>query len=136
MLEDAVQELRWGASLHDIGKLAIPDAVLLKPGRLSAQEWATMQLHVPEGHRLAETLGFLPPEALSVITQHHERWDGSGYLRELRENTYPVERPARWFRSSCVRAGRIGTYSCAMYTWGGFRARCRFSTRRFTNRTS
>ncbi|UQN09056.1 HD-GYP domain-containing protein [Deinococcus sp. QL22] len=83
--EDAVQALRWGAYLHDIGKLAIPDAVLLKPGRLNAQEWAIMQMHVSEGHRLAETLGFLPLAALAVITQHHERWDGGGYPRGLRE---------------------------------------------------
>ncbi|MFC4638309.1 HD-GYP domain-containing protein [Deinococcus hohokamensis] len=73
------EALRWGAYLHDIGKLAVPDAVLLKPGPLTPPEWHTMQLHVLDGHRFAQALSFLPPEALAVITDHHERWNGEGY---------------------------------------------------------
>ncbi|MBB5233989.1 HD-GYP domain-containing protein [Deinococcus budaensis] len=73
------QALRWGAYLHDIGKIAIPDAVLLKPGKLSAEEWDTMRAHVQEGRRFAGALRFLPPAALRVIEDHHERWNGAGY---------------------------------------------------------
>ncbi|OLV19730.1 HD-hydrolase domain [Deinococcus marmoris] len=71
--------LRWGAYLHDIGKIAIPDAVLLKPGPLDAREWTVMRSHVPEGVRFATALGFLPATALEMISDHHERWDGQGY---------------------------------------------------------
>ena len=71
--------LRWGAYLHDIGKLAIPDAVLFKPGPLNAAEWTMMRSHVGAGLRLAAGLNALPEAALRVIRDHHERWDGQGY---------------------------------------------------------
>ena len=76
-----VQALRWGAYLHDIGKIAVPDAVLLKPGRFTPEEWAVMQSHVASGTSFAGALEFLPSAALAVISQHHERWDGGGYPR-------------------------------------------------------
>ncbi len=76
---DQVQALRWGSYLHDIGKIAIPDAVLLKPGRLSPDEWEVMKGHVVAGSSFATALEFLPSAALAVIAQHHERWDGGGY---------------------------------------------------------
>jgi len=84
-----LQALRWGGYLHDIGKLAIPDQILLKPGKLDAQEWAAMQAHVSEGERFAEVLGFLPPATCEVIAGHHERWDGTGYPRGLRGEQIP-----------------------------------------------
>ncbi|GGJ80864.1 HD-GYP domain-containing protein [Deinococcus aquiradiocola] len=71
--------LRWGAYLHDIGKIAVPDAVLLKRGPLDADEWEVMKGHVVAGSSFATTLAFLPDASLAVIAQHHERWDGSGY---------------------------------------------------------
>ncbi|WP_412028036.1 HD domain-containing phosphohydrolase [Deinococcus yunweiensis] len=71
--------LQLGAYLHDIGKLAIPDALLLKPGALDEREWQLMRVHPVEGERFAATLGFLPPEAIDLIRHHHERWDGTGY---------------------------------------------------------
>ncbi|MBB6015147.1 HD-GYP domain-containing protein [Deinococcus radiopugnans] len=71
--------LRWGAYLHDIGKIAIPDAVLLKRGPLDGAEWQVMRSHAGEGVRFAKALGFLPQTALDVVTDHHERWDGQGY---------------------------------------------------------
>ncbi|MFK7604394.1 HD-GYP domain-containing protein [Deinococcus sp. SM5_A1] len=74
-----IRALRWGAYLHDIGKIAIPDAVLLKPGPLDAGEWAVMRSHVREGVRFATALCFLPATALEVVADHHERWDGQGY---------------------------------------------------------
>lgn len=74
-----LQALRWGAYLHDIGKIAIPDAVLLKPGQLTTEEWTVMRSHVEAGVRFASALGFLPPAALDVVADHHERWNGQGY---------------------------------------------------------
>ncbi|OLV15459.1 Response regulator [Deinococcus marmoris] len=73
------QALRWGSYLHDIGKIAIPDTVLLKPGSLDDAEWAVMRSHVCEGVRFAASLGFLPEAALEVVRDHHERWNGQGY---------------------------------------------------------
>ncbi|MFC4453948.1 HD-GYP domain-containing protein [Deinococcus sonorensis] len=87
---ETLQALRWGAYLHDVGKLAVPDQVLLKPGRLDTGEWALMQTHVLEGERFAETLGFLPVGARAVIAGHHERWDGSGYPRGLGGEQIPL----------------------------------------------
>ncbi|WP_293912221.1 HD domain-containing phosphohydrolase [Deinococcus sp.] len=77
------QALRWGAYLHDIGKIAIADQILHKPGKLSHEEFGLMQTHVIVGHQFAGALGFLPPEALAVIAQHHERWDGAGYPQRV-----------------------------------------------------
>ncbi len=71
--------LRWGAYLHDVGKIAIPDAVLLKPGALDAGEWTVMRSHVEEGLHFVAALGFLPATALEVVRDHHERWNGQGY---------------------------------------------------------
>ncbi|GGS10027.1 HD domain-containing phosphohydrolase [Deinococcus sedimenti] len=74
-----LQALRWGAYLHDVGKIAIPDRILLKRGSLTLSERQAMQRHVPEGLRFAQALGFLPPVALHVIQDHHEQWSGRGY---------------------------------------------------------
>ncbi|BDP44043.1 hypothetical protein DAETH_40120 (plasmid) [Deinococcus aetherius] len=76
---DVLEELRQGAYLHDLGKLAVPDAVLLKPGRLTAEEWATMQTHAARGFDLARQMPTLGAETLRVVRHHHERWDGAGY---------------------------------------------------------
>jgi PAS domain S-box-containing protein len=80
---EALGALQLGATLHDLGKLSVPDAILLKPGPLTAAEWAVMCTHVVEGERMAAALGFLPAGALDVIRAHHERWDGSGYPQRL-----------------------------------------------------
>lgn len=74
-----LDHLRQGAFLHDIGKLSVPDAILLKPGRLSPAEWAQMKNHVVFGADIASRIPNLPLEVLDVIRHHHERWDGSGY---------------------------------------------------------
>ena len=75
--EDRCRKIKEGALLHDLGKLATPDAVLLKPGRLNEQEWRQMRNHPAEGARLVSPtpLNDLAP----MILQHHERWDGGGY---------------------------------------------------------
>ncbi|MFC3832540.1 MULTISPECIES: HD domain-containing phosphohydrolase [Deinococcus] len=82
--------LRLGAYLHDIGKLAIPDALLLKPGTLDEREWQLMRIHPVEGERFAAALGFLPPEATDLIRHHHERWDGAGYPDGQRGEHIPL----------------------------------------------
>ena len=71
--------LRWGAVLHDIGKAAIPDAILLKPVELDEEEWNTIRQHPERGEAFAADMSFLPESSLSVIRHHHEQWDGHGY---------------------------------------------------------
>jgi putative nucleotidyltransferase with HDIG domain len=70
--------LGHAALFHDIGKLAIPDAILLKPASLAPDEWALMQRHADEGARIIDRLGFLQ-DAVPAIRHHHERFDGTGY---------------------------------------------------------
>jgi response regulator RpfG family c-di-GMP phosphodiesterase len=88
-LEDQLKNIAMGAWLHDIGKLAIPDGILLKPGALNEQERAVMQRHVMIGYDLVRGIPFLA-EASEIIVAHHERWDGSGYPRGLRGEEIPL----------------------------------------------
>src|SRR5260370_24567106 len=78
-----------GAWLHDIGKLAIPDAILLKPGALTEEERRIIQSHVRIGHNLVKRIPFLA-DAAEIILTHHERWDGSGYPRGLKGADIPL----------------------------------------------
>ncbi len=89
--DDALQALRWGAYLHDIGKMGIPDAILLKPGPLDEVEWELMRTHSEIGYTFAEMLEFLPQGTLDVIRYHHERWDGKGYLEGLAGERIPLQ---------------------------------------------
>ena len=75
--------LEQGALLHDIGKIGISDAILLKPGSLTTEEWVKMREHVTHGLRIIEGVEFLSG-ARFVIGQHHEKYDGSGYPNKLR----------------------------------------------------
>src|SRR6266498_3211715 len=81
--------LGHAALFHDIGKLAIPDAVLLKPASLTVDEWALMQRHADEGARIIDRLGFLN-DAVPAIRHHHERFDGTGYPDRLRGEDIPL----------------------------------------------
>jgi diguanylate cyclase (GGDEF)-like protein/putative nucleotidyltransferase with HDIG domain len=81
--------LGQAALFHDIGKLAIPDAVLLKPASLSTDEWSLMQRHAEEGARIIDRLGFLD-DAVPAIRHHHERWDGAGYPDRLAGEEIPL----------------------------------------------
>ncbi|TSA84499.1 HD domain-containing protein [Deinococcus detaillensis] len=81
--EEQCQALRWGAYLHDIGKISIPDHILHKPSSLSEDEFELMRSHAEVGHRFASSLGFLPSESLEVVLHHHEKWNGKGYPRQL-----------------------------------------------------
>jgi diguanylate cyclase (GGDEF)-like protein/putative nucleotidyltransferase with HDIG domain len=81
--------LGHAALFHDIGKLAIPDAVLLKPASLTEDEWSLMQRHAEEGARIIDRLGFLQ-DAVPAIRHHHERWDGTGYPDGLGGEDIPL----------------------------------------------
>jgi response regulator RpfG family c-di-GMP phosphodiesterase len=87
--EDQIEDLEHGVLLHDIGKIGIPDAILLKPGPLTPDEWKTMRAHPEIGKRLIEKIPFLLG-AVPVIHCHHERWDGTGYPRQLRGEEIPL----------------------------------------------
>ncbi|GAA5440118.1 HD-GYP domain-containing protein [Deinococcus caeni] len=87
--EDQVKALRWGAYLHDLGKLAIPDGVLHKRGPLDPEERKVIQTHTTIGYDMLQDLHFLPAETLDLVRYHHERWDGTGYPSGLRGPTIP-----------------------------------------------
>ena len=86
-----LEGLRLGAYLHDLGKLAVPDEVLQKVGRLDAHEWRIMKTHPEIGYEMLQGLSFLPNTALNVVRYHHERWDGTGYPQGLRQQAIPLE---------------------------------------------
>ncbi|MBU0552583.1 HD domain-containing protein [Myxococcota bacterium] len=71
-------DIEWGAMLHDVGKIGVPDAILLKPGRLTEEEWVIMRRHVSIGYQMICHIDFLS-EAARVVRDHHERFTGKGY---------------------------------------------------------
>ena len=87
--EDELIQVRRGALLHDIGKLGVPDAILLKPGPLTEEEWVIMRKHPTYSYDLLSPIAYLRP-ALDVPYCHHEKWDGSGYPRSLRNTQIPL----------------------------------------------
>jgi putative nucleotidyltransferase with HDIG domain len=86
---EALLAVKFGALLHDIGKLAIPDAILIKPGKLDEAEMAHMRRHPEIGRELMEQVDFLR-SAIDIPYAHHERWDGGGYPRGLRGEEIPL----------------------------------------------
>jgi response regulator RpfG family c-di-GMP phosphodiesterase len=86
--------IRRGALLHDIGKMGIPDGILLKPSRLTPEEWEIMSRHPTYARELLEPIEYLRP-ALDIPYCHHEKWDGTGYPRGLKGSEIP--RAARMF---------------------------------------
>ena len=78
-----------GGYLHDIGKVGIPDSILFKPGKLTAEEWVVMRTHTTRGEEICRHLNTLRP-VLSIIRSHHERWDGSGYPDGLSGEQIPL----------------------------------------------
>lgn len=93
--EELQQALVWGAYLHDIGKIAVPDTILLKPGKLTDEEFDIIRQHTIYGAEMTRGIPFLPTETRQVIRGHHERWDGRGYPDKLAGNEIPL--PARMF---------------------------------------
>ena len=87
--EADLTDLAHGVLLHDIGKIGIPDAILLKPGPLTPEEWQIMRRHPEIGKALIEKIPFLRG-AVPIVYAHHEKWDGSGYPRGLRGADIPL----------------------------------------------
>jgi HD-GYP domain-containing protein (c-di-GMP phosphodiesterase class II) len=81
--------LRRGALLHDMGKMAIPDEILQKPGPLNEMEWEKMRQHPIYALEMLSPIAYLRP-ALDIPFCHHERWDGSGYPRGLKGEEIPL----------------------------------------------
>jgi len=87
--ETKIMRIRQGALLHDIGKIAVPDNILLKPDKLTAEEWVIMRKHPEHAYEMLSPINFLRP-ALDIPYCHHEKWDGSGYPRGLKGEEIPL----------------------------------------------
>ncbi len=87
--EDEIQALRTGALLHDIGKLAVPDHILNKPGRLTPAEMEKTKIHASVGAAILEKVNF-PYPVVPTVLHHHERWDGTGYPKGLSKEDIPL----------------------------------------------
>ena len=89
---DFCATLTHAAPLHDVGKVAIPDAILLKPGKLTAEERAIVETHAEEGHRLLRgSSSSILDLAATIALSHHEKWDGTGYPRGVKGEAIPIE---------------------------------------------
>jgi PAS domain S-box-containing protein/putative nucleotidyltransferase with HDIG domain len=82
--------IRWGALLHDIGKMGVPDRILLKPDKLTDDDWVIMRQHPVQAYNLLSRIDYLQP-AINIPHYHHERWDGSGYPDGLHGEDIPLE---------------------------------------------
>ena len=92
MDQDFCERLSHAAPLHDVGKVAIPDAILLKPGPLTPEERAIVETHAEEGHRLVRgSSSSILDLAATIALSHQEKWDGSGYPRGLAGEAIPIE---------------------------------------------
>ncbi|WP_432453118.1 MULTISPECIES: DUF3369 domain-containing protein [unclassified Agarivorans] len=86
-----VELFKYAAPLHDLGKIAIPESILHKPGKLDAQEWEVMQTHAQVGHDLlADSNKIIARLGAEISICHHEKWDGSGYPRQLAGEDIPL----------------------------------------------
>jgi putative nucleotidyltransferase with HDIG domain len=88
--EDTLRATEMGALLHDIGKIAVPDEIINKPGPLNDEEWAIMKTHTVEGERMLQQVGGLLSSVGVVVRASHERWDGGGYPDGLVGEAIPV----------------------------------------------
>lgn len=88
--EQRLKDIEWGAYLHDIGKIGVPDQILMKDGPLTEEEWRVMRRHPEIGKKLLSGIDFLSG-AVPLIHAHHERWDGTGYPRGLSGREIPLE---------------------------------------------
>lgn len=84
-----IQNVQWGALLHDVGKIGIPDYILHKPGPLNEDEWMVMKKHPEIGYAMLKDIPFLQP-ALDIVHYHHERFDGKGYPQSLKGKDIPL----------------------------------------------
>lgn len=92
MPEDFVEQIAMSSTMHDVGKIGIPDRILLKPGPLNAEEFAAMKTHTIIGHNILSGSTHSNIQlAASIALNHHERWDGSGYPNGLKGEDIPIE---------------------------------------------
>lgn len=84
-----VEVIRFGAALHDLGKIVVPDAILNKPDKLTMEEYEIIKRHSADGGRICQRIGFLQ-KAYPVVYHHHERWDGKGYPDGLAGEQIPL----------------------------------------------
>jgi len=85
---EGLRQIYWGALLHDIGKIGIPDAILLKQGSLTKREWVEMRTHPEKGYKIISQVAGMR-EAADIVRCHEERFDGSGYPHGLRREAIP-----------------------------------------------
>src|SRR5258706_9728940 len=86
---DELEALRAAALLHDIGKLAVPEYIISKPGKLTPEEFEKMKIHPVVGAEILERVSF-PYPVVPVVRAHHEKWDGSGYPDGLKGEDIPM----------------------------------------------
>jgi len=87
--DDQLRHLRWGALLHDIGKMGVPDNILLKPDKLTDEEWDSMKKHPSFAFEMLAPITYLK-SSLDIPYCHHEKWDGTGYPRGLKGEVIPL----------------------------------------------
>ena len=150
--EDALQQLLAGAQLHDVGKVAIPSAILNKPGALTNDEWAVIREHTVIGERILRSVPEMA-EVATIVRHSHEHWDGSGYPDGLAGERIPLasrvilcadafhamrsDRPYRRGRPAARRDRRAqGVRGHAVRPGGGRRASSRSARRPATRRTA
>jgi putative nucleotidyltransferase with HDIG domain len=88
---DRKRNIEFGALLHDIGKIAVPNRIINKPGKLTDEEWAIMKTHCAEGEKMLARIGGFMTEVGTIARNHHERWDGNGYPDGLIGDASPME---------------------------------------------
>jgi PAS domain S-box-containing protein/putative nucleotidyltransferase with HDIG domain len=89
LTDEQLRYIRWGALLHDIGKMGVPDGILLKPDQLSKEEWLRMKQHPIFAYEMLSQIQYLQP-AIQIPYCHHEKWDGTGYPRGLQGEEIPL----------------------------------------------
>lgn len=87
--DDELGMIYRGALMHDVGKIGVPDAILLKPDKLTEEEWEFMRRHPAMGYKILAQVPYLRPAA-KIVLAHHERWDGDGYPRQLKGENIPL----------------------------------------------
>ena len=107
--EEELRALHAGALLHDIGKLAVPEYILNKPGKLTEAEFAKMKIHPTVGGDILKRVNF-PYPVEDIVRYHHEKWDGSGYPKGLKAEAIPQSRASfRWSISTMQRVAIVRT---------------------------
>jgi HD-GYP domain-containing protein (c-di-GMP phosphodiesterase class II) len=84
------RNLEFGALLHDVGKIRVPDAIINKPGKLTAEEWEVVKRHPADGQEMLDRIGGVLGEVGIIVRGHHERWDGAGYPDGLEATAIPL----------------------------------------------